>query len=71
MEEPLMRYNSCTSKKYKKKEIVGVDDVLIKQVSISSIDNVLWNSIEKLYRINKDLVRVFDKIESDFGLEDF
>ncbi|KAA6398195.1 MAG: hypothetical protein EZS28_006274 [Streblomastix strix] len=30
MEEPLMRYNSCTSKKYKKKEIVRINDVLIK-----------------------------------------
>ncbi|KAA6383875.1 MAG: hypothetical protein EZS28_020598 [Streblomastix strix] len=41
MEEPLMRYNSCTSKKYKMKEIVRVDDVLIKDVSISNLDNVL------------------------------
>ncbi|KAA6360305.1 MAG: hypothetical protein EZS28_044168 [Streblomastix strix] len=71
MEEPLMRYNSCTSKKYKKKEIVGVDDVLIKNVSISNIDNVLWNSIEKLYRVNKDFVRLSDKLESDIGPEDF
>ncbi|KAA6361909.1 MAG: hypothetical protein EZS28_042564 [Streblomastix strix] len=60
MEEPLMRYNSCTSKKYKKKEIVRVDDVLIKIVSISNLDNVLWNSIEKLYRVNKDFVRLSD-----------
>ncbi|KAA6366745.1 MAG: hypothetical protein EZS28_037729 [Streblomastix strix] len=71
MEEPLMRFNSCTSKKYKKKEIVRVDDVLIKNVSISNIDNVLWNSIEKLYRVNKDFVRLSDKLESDIGPEDF
>ncbi|KAA6374648.1 MAG: hypothetical protein EZS28_029827 [Streblomastix strix] len=71
MEEPLMRYNSCTSKKYKKKEIVRVDDVLIKNVSISNIDNVLWNSFEKLYRVNKDFVRLSDKLESDIGPEDF
>ncbi|KAA6378794.1 MAG: hypothetical protein EZS28_025679 [Streblomastix strix] len=71
MEEPLMRYNSCTSKKYKKKEIVRVDDVLIKNVSISNIDNVLWNSIEKLYRINKDFVRLSDKLDSDIGPDDF
>ncbi|KAA6399065.1 MAG: hypothetical protein EZS28_005403 [Streblomastix strix] len=71
MEEPLMRYNSCTSKKYKKKEIVRVDDVLIKNVSISNLDNVLWNSIEKLYRVNKDFVRLSDKLESDIGPEDF
>ncbi|KAA6357073.1 MAG: hypothetical protein EZS28_047400, partial [Streblomastix strix] len=31
-------------------------DVLIKNVSISVIDNVLYNSIEKLYRVNKDFV---------------
>ncbi|KAA6322499.1 MAG: hypothetical protein EZS28_054429, partial [Streblomastix strix] len=71
MEEPLMRYNSCTSKKYKKKEIVRVDDVLIKNVSISNIDNVLWNSIEKLYRVNKDIVRLSDKLESDIGPDYF
>ncbi|KAA6398013.1 MAG: hypothetical protein EZS28_006466 [Streblomastix strix] len=71
MEEPLMKYNSCTSKKYKKKEIVRVDDVLIKNVSISNIDNVLWNSIEKLYRVNKDFVRLSDKLESDIGPDDF
>ncbi|KAA6368675.1 MAG: hypothetical protein EZS28_035797 [Streblomastix strix] len=71
MEEQLMRYNSCTSKKYKKKEIVRVDDVLIKNVSISNIDNVLWNSIEKLYRVNKDFIRLSDKLESDIGPDDF
>ncbi|KAA6375886.1 MAG: hypothetical protein EZS28_028585 [Streblomastix strix] len=71
MEEPLMRYNSCTSKKYKKKEIVRVNDVFIKNVSISNIDNVLWNSIEKLYRVNVDFVRLSDKIESDIGPDDF
>ncbi|KAA6378362.1 MAG: hypothetical protein EZS28_026112 [Streblomastix strix] len=71
MEEPLMRYNSCSSKKYKKKEIVRVDDVLIKNVSIFNIDNVLWNSIEKLYRVNKDFVRLSDKLESDIGPDDF
>ncbi|KAA6389805.1 MAG: hypothetical protein EZS28_014670 [Streblomastix strix] len=71
MEEPLMRYNNCTSKKYKKNEIVRVDDVLITNVSISNIDNVLWNSIEKLYRANKDFVRLSDKLESDIGPEDF
>ncbi|KAA6321455.1 MAG: hypothetical protein EZS28_054552, partial [Streblomastix strix] len=71
MEEPLMRQNSCSSKKYKKKEIVRVDDVLIKNVSISNIDNVLWNCIEKLYRVNKDVVRLSDKLESDIGPDDF
>ncbi|KAA6363892.1 MAG: hypothetical protein EZS28_040581 [Streblomastix strix] len=71
MEKSLKRYNSCISKKYKKKEIERIDDVLIKNVSISNIDNVLWNSIEKLYRVNKDFVRLSDKLESDIGPEDF
>ncbi|KAA6397377.1 MAG: hypothetical protein EZS28_007098 [Streblomastix strix] len=71
MEEPLMRYNSCTSKKYKKKEIIRINDVLIKNVSISNIDNVLWNSIEKLYWVNKNFVRLSDKLDSDIGPEDF
>ncbi|KAA6365686.1 MAG: hypothetical protein EZS28_038787 [Streblomastix strix] len=71
MEEPLMIYNSCTSKNYNKKEIVRVDDVHIKNVSISNIDNVLWNSIEKLYRVNKDFVRISDKLKSDIRPDDF
>ncbi|KAA6382423.1 MAG: hypothetical protein EZS28_022049 [Streblomastix strix] len=71
MEEPLMRYNSCTSKKYKKKEIVRINDVLIKNVSIKVMDNVLYNSIEKLYRVNVDFVRLSDKIENGINPEDF
>ncbi|KAA6364394.1 MAG: hypothetical protein EZS28_040079, partial [Streblomastix strix] len=71
MEEPLMKYNSCTSKKYKKKEIVRIMDKLIMNVSISNIGNVLQNNIEKLYRVNKDFVRLSDKLESDIGPDDF
>ncbi|KAA6403928.1 MAG: hypothetical protein EZS28_000541 [Streblomastix strix] len=71
MEELLMRYNSYTSKKYQKQEIVRVDNVHIKNVSNSNIVNVLWNSIEKLYRVNKDFVRFSDKLESDIGPDDF
>ncbi|KAA6371231.1 MAG: hypothetical protein EZS28_033243 [Streblomastix strix] len=71
MEEPLMRYNSCTSKKYKKKEIVRINDVLIKNVSIKVMDNVLYNSIEKLYRVNVDFVRLSDKIESEIDEKEF
>ncbi|KAA6363005.1 MAG: hypothetical protein EZS28_041469 [Streblomastix strix] len=59
-EEAIIATHSCISKKYKKKEIVRVIDVLIKNVSINTQDNVLWNSVEKLYRINKDLVRLSD-----------
>ncbi|KAA6369478.1 MAG: hypothetical protein EZS28_034995 [Streblomastix strix] len=71
MEEPLMKYNSCTSKKYKKKEIVRLNDVFIKNVSTSNIDSVLWNSIKKLYRVNTDFVKLSDKLELDIGLDDF
>ncbi|KAA6357393.1 MAG: hypothetical protein EZS28_047080, partial [Streblomastix strix] len=34
-------------------------------------NNVLWNSIKKLYRVNKDFVRLSDKLESDIGQDDF
>ncbi|KAA6357101.1 MAG: hypothetical protein EZS28_047372, partial [Streblomastix strix] len=72
MEEPLMRQHSCIgSKSYKKKDLIRILDVLIKNVSISNIDNVLWNSIEKLYRVNKDYVRLSETIESDIGPDDF
>ncbi|KAA6318787.1 hypothetical protein EZS27_031247 [termite gut metagenome] len=46
-------------------------DVLIKNVSISVIDNVLFNSIEKLYRINKDFVRLSDAPTSEITKDDF
>ncbi|KAA6402061.1 MAG: hypothetical protein EZS28_002409 [Streblomastix strix] len=58
LDESIIAAHSCLSKQYKKKEIVRVIDVQIKNVSINTQDNVLWNSVEKLYRINKDLVRL-------------
>ncbi|KAA6356758.1 MAG: hypothetical protein EZS28_047714, partial [Streblomastix strix] len=69
--EPLMQAHSCMTKKYKKKDLVRVMDVLIKNVSISVIDNVLWNSVEKLYRINKDFVRLSDKPSSEVDPNEF
>ncbi|KAA6388790.1 MAG: hypothetical protein EZS28_015683 [Streblomastix strix] len=71
LEEPLMHAHSCMTKKYKKKDLVRVMDVLIKNVSISVIDNVLWNSVEKLYRINKDFVRLSDKPASEIDINEF
>ncbi|KAA6366749.1 MAG: hypothetical protein EZS28_037725 [Streblomastix strix] len=71
LEEPLMQAHSCMTKKYKKKDLVRVMDVLIKNVSISVIDNVLWNSVEKLYRINKDFVRLSDKPASEIDINEF
>ncbi|KAA6383772.1 MAG: hypothetical protein EZS28_020701 [Streblomastix strix] len=71
MEKPLMRCNYCTSKKFQKKEITRSIDVSIMNVSISNIDNVLWNSIEKLYRVKKYFDRLYDKQESGIGPDDF
>ncbi|KAA6384590.1 MAG: hypothetical protein EZS28_019880, partial [Streblomastix strix] len=71
LEEPLMQAHSCMTKKYKKKDLVRVMDVLIKNVSISVIDNMLWNSVEKLYRINKDFVRLSDKPASEIDINEF
>ncbi|KAA6353144.1 MAG: hypothetical protein EZS28_051329 [Streblomastix strix] len=70
-EQPLMRSHSCIGKSYKKKDLVRVMDVLIKNVSISVIDNVLFNSIEKQYRINKDFVRLSDAPTSEISKDDF
>ncbi|KAA6380241.1 MAG: hypothetical protein EZS28_024230 [Streblomastix strix] len=71
LEEPLMQSHSCIGKSYKKKDLIRVMDVLIKNVSISVIDNVLFNSIEKLYRINKDFVRLSDAPTSEITKDDF
>ncbi|KAA6376271.1 MAG: hypothetical protein EZS28_028201 [Streblomastix strix] len=70
-EEPLMQSHSCMTKKYKKKDLVRVMDVLIKNVSIRVIDNVLWNTVEKLYRINKDFVILSDKPASEININEF
>ncbi|KAA6372952.1 MAG: hypothetical protein EZS28_031522 [Streblomastix strix] len=71
LEEPLMQSHSCMAKKYKKKDLVRVMDVLIKNVSISVIDNVLWNYVEKLYHDNKDFVRLSDKPASEIDINEF
>ncbi|KAA6367021.1 MAG: hypothetical protein EZS28_037453 [Streblomastix strix] len=71
LEESIIATHSCLSKQYKKKEIVRVIDVLIKNVSINTQDNVLWNSVEKLYRINKDLVRLSDVPAIDIDPNEF
>ncbi|KAA6360120.1 MAG: hypothetical protein EZS28_044351 [Streblomastix strix] len=69
--EPLMRSHSCIGKSYKKKDLIRVMDVLIKNVSISVIDNVLFNSLEKLCRINRDFVRLSDAPTSEISKDDF
>ncbi|KAA6358884.1 MAG: hypothetical protein EZS28_045590 [Streblomastix strix] len=71
LEEPLMRSHSCIGKSYKKKDLIRVMDVLIKNVSLSVIDNVHYNSIEKLNRVNKDFVRLSDVPTSEISKDDF
>ncbi|KAA6375129.1 MAG: hypothetical protein EZS28_029344 [Streblomastix strix] len=71
LEEPIMQSHTCMSKTYKKKDLVRVIDILIKNVSISVLDNVLFNSVEKLCRVNKDLVRLRDKPQSEVDPNEF
>ncbi|KAA6370388.1 MAG: hypothetical protein EZS28_034086 [Streblomastix strix] len=70
-EEPIIQSHSCMSKKFKKKDLVRVQDILIKNVSFKVMDNALYNTIEKLYRVNVDLVRLSDVIESDIDKNEF
>ncbi|KAA6376774.1 MAG: hypothetical protein EZS28_027698 [Streblomastix strix] len=71
LEEPLMRSHSCIGKSYKKKDLIRVMDILIKNVSVKVLDNVLYNSIEKLYRVNCDFVRLSDAPEVEITDNDF
>ncbi|KAA6358413.1 MAG: hypothetical protein EZS28_046060 [Streblomastix strix] len=71
LEEPLMRSHSCIGKSYKKKDLIRVMDILIKNVSVKVLDNVLFNSIEKLYRVNCDFVRLSDAPEIEITDNDF
>ncbi|KAA6385057.1 MAG: hypothetical protein EZS28_019415 [Streblomastix strix] len=71
LEEPLMRSHSCIGKSYKKKDLIRVMDILIKNVSVKVLDNVLYNSIERLYRVNCDFVRLSDAPEVEITKDDF
>ncbi|KAA6377114.1 MAG: hypothetical protein EZS28_027358 [Streblomastix strix] len=71
LEEPILQTHLCMTKKHKKKDFVRVVNVLIKNVNISVIDNILWNSVEKLIRVNKDLVRLSDKANSEIDPNEF
>ncbi|KAA6390656.1 MAG: hypothetical protein EZS28_013814 [Streblomastix strix] len=70
-EEPIIQNHSCIPKKYKKKDLVRVQDILIKNVSFKVMDNALYNTIEKLQRVNVDLVRLSDVIVSDIDKNEF
>ncbi|KAA6370395.1 MAG: hypothetical protein EZS28_034079 [Streblomastix strix] len=70
-EEHIIQSHSCMSKKFKKKDLVREQDILIKNVSFKVMDNALQNTIEKLYRVNVDLVRLTDVIESDIDKNEF
>ncbi|KAA6400890.1 MAG: hypothetical protein EZS28_003583 [Streblomastix strix] len=71
LEKPLMRSHSCISKSYKKKDLIRMMEILIKNVSVKVLDNVLYNSIEKLYRVNCDFVRLSDAPEMEITDNDF
>ncbi|KAA6391805.1 MAG: hypothetical protein EZS28_012669 [Streblomastix strix] len=66
-----MQAHSCMAKKYKKKDVVRVMDAQIKNVIINVLDCVLWNTVEKIYRVNKDLVRLSDKSQSEVDPNEF
>ncbi|KAA6373726.1 MAG: hypothetical protein EZS28_030748 [Streblomastix strix] len=69
--EAIIQPHTCIPKKLKKKDLKRVMDMSIKNVSVSVIDNVLWNSIEQLYRINKDFARLSDAPTSEITKDDF
>lgn len=46
-------------------------DISIKNVRISVIDNAFFNSVENLYWINIDFVRLFDKSQTEIDLNVF
>ncbi|KAA6398672.1 MAG: hypothetical protein EZS28_005798 [Streblomastix strix] len=71
LEEQLMRSHSCIGKSYKKKDLIRMMDILIKNVSVKVLDNVLYNSIEKLYGVNCDFVRLSDAPEIEITDNDF
>ncbi|KAA6357896.1 MAG: hypothetical protein EZS28_046577, partial [Streblomastix strix] len=60
LEEAIIQPHTCIPRKYKKKDLIRVLDILIKKVSVKVLDNVLINSIEKLYRVNNDFIRLSD-----------
>ncbi|KAA6401145.1 MAG: hypothetical protein EZS28_003329 [Streblomastix strix] len=70
-EEPIIQTHSCMPKKYKKKDLFRVQNILIKIVSFKVMNNALYNTFEKLYRVNVDLVRKSDIIENDIDKKEF
>ncbi|KAA6393115.1 MAG: hypothetical protein EZS28_011354, partial [Streblomastix strix] len=68
LEEAIIQPQTCIPKKYKKKDLIRVQDILIKNVSIKVLDNVLNNSIENLYRVNCDFIRFSEAPELEIVL---
>ncbi|KAA6364029.1 MAG: hypothetical protein EZS28_040444 [Streblomastix strix] len=71
LEEAIIQPHTCIPRKYKKKDLIRVQDILIKNVSVKVLDNVLYNSIEKLYRVNCDFIRLSDAPEVEITDNDF
>ncbi|KAA6360469.1 MAG: hypothetical protein EZS28_044004 [Streblomastix strix] len=71
LEEAIIQPHTCIPRKYKKKDLIRVQDILIKNVSVKVLDNVLFNSIEKLYRVNNDFIRLSDAPEVEITDNDF
>ncbi|KAA6374739.1 MAG: hypothetical protein EZS28_029735 [Streblomastix strix] len=65
LEEAIIQPHTCIPKKYKKKDLIRVQDILIQNLSVKVLDNVLYNSIEKLYRVNCDFIRLSETPEME------
>ncbi|KAA6388994.1 MAG: hypothetical protein EZS28_015481 [Streblomastix strix] len=71
LEEPILQSHSCMTNKIYEERPCQSNGCTNQNVSISVLDNTLWNSAEKLYRINKDLVRLSDKPSSVIDPNEF
>ncbi|KAA6392801.1 MAG: hypothetical protein EZS28_011673 [Streblomastix strix] len=71
LEEAIIQPYTCIPKKFKKKDLIRVQDISIKNVSVKVLDNVLYNSIEKFYRVNCDFIRLSEAPEMEITDNDF
>ncbi|KAA6385097.1 MAG: hypothetical protein EZS28_019378 [Streblomastix strix] len=71
LEDAIIQPHTCIPRKYKKKDLIRVQDILIKNVSFKVLDNVLYDSIDKLYRVNCDFIRLSDAPEVEITDNDF
>ncbi|KAA6379391.1 MAG: hypothetical protein EZS28_025081 [Streblomastix strix] len=71
LEEAIIQPHTCIPKKFKKKDLIRVQDILIKNVSVKVLDKLLYNFIEKLYRVNCDFIRLSEAPEIENTDNDF